>query len=63
MIPPAIQSYFDQMQPGQTITIANAKDPDGLITAGKSYIDQGGNLEFSNDWKIIKKIEAYTACQ
>jgi hypothetical protein len=60
MIPIAILTYFNKMQPGDRITIAKAKDPAALTQAGKEYIEQGGNLEFSNDWKEIKKIEPYT---
>ncbi|AMR34171.1 hypothetical protein A0256_23320 [Mucilaginibacter sp. PAMC 26640] len=50
-----IENYFDKMEVGQYITIAKAKDPEALIEVGKKYIDQGGNIEFSNDWKEIKK--------
>lgn len=55
----SIKEYFDQMQPGDTIIISKAKDPAKLVEAGKAYIDARGDLEFSNDWTIIKKLEPY----
>lgn len=54
-----IIKYFDQMQPGEIITIAKAKDSAALLEAGKAYIDARGDLEFSNDYSIIKKLEPF----
>lgn len=45
------------MQPGETIQINKAKVPTALVFAGKQYIDEENtDIEFSNDYKQIKKL-------
>lgn len=55
-----IRTYFDKMQPGDTVTVSKAKDPPGLVEAAKEYIDEcNPDLEFNNDYTIIKKLNKW----
>jgi hypothetical protein len=56
----AIITYFQTMQPYDTIQVAKAKDPVRLVEATKKYIDQGNaDIEFNNDYSIIKKLQIW----
>ncbi len=52
---PTQRQYFDNMQPGETLTVSQARNPADLITAGKDYIDAGGMLTFSDDYSTLTK--------
>lgn len=56
MIPPVIQTYFDNMQPGDKIQVAKAKDPASLIQAAKEYLDSGGNIQIGTNYETITKV-------
>jgi hypothetical protein len=47
---------FDKLQPGEIITVSQIakKDPKAFIEYGKAFIDQGGSIEFSKDYRKIK---------
>lgn len=48
---------FDALEVGQVIIIKNeTSKPEVLIQYGKDYIDCGGDLEFSGDYKKIRKL-------
>jgi hypothetical protein len=53
---PKIKSYFTSMQPGEVIQVWEQRYPLILILAAKEFIDQGGQLEFSNDYEQLKKL-------
>lgn len=44
------------MQPGVVIKIWEQRYPVILIHAAKEYINNGGALEFSNDYEQLKKL-------
>lgn len=50
---------FDLLKIGQSLDVHNfaSRDPDSFIIYAKNYIDKFQSLEFSNDYKIITKIE------
>jgi hypothetical protein len=56
MLTQPILKYFQNMPPGETIDIWKAKRPVSLIWAGREYIRQGGQIEFNEDYTIIKKL-------
>lgn len=49
---------FDNMKERETLRISvfAPNKPDLFIRYGKEYIDEGGELEFSNDYAYIRKI-------
>ena len=51
---------FNKMKQGQVIIIKDfaKRDSAAFTDYGKEYIDQGGNIEFSNDYSKIRKISA-----
>ncbi|WP_183560630.1 hypothetical protein [Mucilaginibacter sp. SP1R1] len=51
-----IKKYLDDMQPGVVIKIWEQRYPVILIHAAKEYINNGGALEFSNDYEQLKKL-------
>jgi hypothetical protein len=54
---PAIKTYFETMQPYDTIEVAKARNPTSLINATKEYIYAGNpDIEFNNDYTTIKKL-------
>ena len=59
MIPDTILNYFDKMKPGDKIDIWKVRSPLQLIWAAQGYIENGGDLEISNDYSMIKKIHPY----
>jgi hypothetical protein len=59
MIPPNILTYFNNMQPGEKIHVAKAKDPAVLIQAAKDYMDSGGNIQIGEEYKTITKVIAW----
>ncbi|MEO6522207.1 MAG: hypothetical protein ABIN91_11050 [Mucilaginibacter sp.] len=56
-----ITNYFNNMKPGDIITIAKANNPAALIAAAKEYIDLYGPtiIEFSADNTKIRRIEGW----
>lgn len=56
MIPKPILDYLNAMVPGATLDVAKAKDPGVFIQACKDYIDEGGQLQFDDDYSCVKKL-------
>lgn len=53
---PSQLNHFNNMQPGQTLSVKQVKDPDALIQAAKEYIDQFGNMELNPTHTIVTKL-------
>lgn len=49
--------FFDSMQPGQVIAIKEIakKDPEAFKQYLKDYIDEGGFMTISKDWRKFRK--------
>ncbi|TDO21923.1 hypothetical protein [Pedobacter duraquae] len=49
---------FDEMERWKVIVVKKFAllDPAAFIEYGKAYIEQGGNIEFSQDYERIRKI-------
>jgi len=50
------KAYFDNMRPGQTLSIDKVKNPDVMVRSAKEYIDEFGTLEFNADYSVVKKL-------
>lgn len=51
---------FDKLKLGQSIIIAKfaKNDPAAFTQYAMEYIDNGGGLEFNEDYSIIRKVES-----
>lgn len=49
--------FFDEMKAGQVVAIKEIakKDPEAFKQYLKDYIDAGGNITISSDWKKFRK--------
>jgi hypothetical protein len=49
--------FFDEMKAGQVVAIKEIakKDPEAFKQYLKDYIDLGGNITISSDWKKFRK--------
>jgi len=49
--------FFDEMKAGQVVAIKEIakKDPEVFKQYLKDYIDAGGNITISSDWKKFRK--------
>ena len=56
LMTPTQLNYFNQMKPGQTLSVEQVKDPEAMVSAGKEYIDQFGCLELNPEYTIVKKL-------
>jgi len=49
--------FFDEMKSGQVVAIKEIakKDPEAFKQYLRDYIDAGGNITISSDWKKFRK--------
>ena len=49
--------FFDEMKSGQVVAIKEIakKDPEAFKQYLRDYIDLGGNITISSDWKKFRK--------
>ena len=49
--------FFDDMKAGQVVAIKEIakKDPEAFKQYLRDYIDEGGHITISNDWKKFRK--------
>lgn len=47
--------YFNNLTPGKSVLISQAKSPEVFLAAGKEYIDRGGSLTFNDDYSVLTK--------
>lgn len=49
--------FFDKMKAGQVVAIKEIakKDPEAFKQYLRDYIDAGGNITISSDWKKFRK--------
>jgi len=49
--------FFDEMKAGKVVAIKEIakKDPEAFKQYLKDYIDAGGNITISSDWKKFRK--------
>lgn len=49
--------FFDEMKAGQVVAIKEIakKDPEAFKQYLRDYIDLGGHITISNDWKKFRK--------
>ncbi|SMC52650.1 hypothetical protein [Pedobacter nyackensis] len=53
---PVQLKYFNDMEPGESLSIQQVKNPIAFISAAKQYIDQYGLLQFNSDYTEVTKL-------
>lgn len=50
------KQYFDDMNPGEKLSIEQVRNPSELISSAMQYFDQFGTLQFNDDYTEVTKL-------